>query len=310
MPIEYRPYQERTIDTQYRNLLLRILAEGEDMMPQQEEEARGIEGHLMEFSLANGFPIITERDITHPSKEGADIKFSVFNQGLGELFAFLHGARTQTQLSMFGCYWWKRWLNEKKCSKRGLETGDNGPGSYGAAWTAFPTSEGVPFNQIQHLIEQINEEPQLRTHYLSPWVPQYVGRGKGKVQKVVVAPCHGWVHVKINPRTRGLKLVHKQRSCDAPVGLVANLVQYAALAMMIAQVTGYRAEKLVYFVSDGHIYKSQTESVLKLLGTLPKRFPTVTLDPTVKNILDFRQEHFTVTDYEPQLPATVIPTPE
>jgi thymidylate synthase len=305
MPVQYKPYQERKVDTQYRDLLSSILTEGETMMPQQEEEAIQLIGHKLVFDLDNGFPLITERDLI----SGKKAERTVFNQSLGELFGFLHGARTQQQLESLGCFWWDRWVTPEKCTKRGLEAGDLGPGSYGAAWTAFPTSEGTPFNQVQHMIEQIKELPHLRTHYLTPWIPQYIGRGKGKTQKVVVAPCHGWVHVSINTYTRNLILTHVQRSCDTPVGLVCNLVEYAALAMMIAQVTGYHAKRLVYFIDDGHIYKNQLDDVQDLLATEPQRLPTVTIDPDVKDILDFRQEHFTVSDYHPQLPPRRIWTP-
>lgn len=239
------------------------------------------------------------------SKDGIH---SIFYQALGELFAFLHGAHTQKELESFGCLWWKRWVTEEKCLKRGLELGDLGPGSYGPAWTAFPTAEGGSFNQITHLIEQIRELPHLRTHYVSPWIPQYIGRGKGKQQKVVVAPCHGYFHVLID-RDKRLTLMHFQRSADVPVGLVANLIQYAALTLMIAQTTGCIAHELVYCISDAHMFAMQIDDVKEMLSTRPMSLPTVTIDPEVTSLLDFRQHHFHISDYHPQLPSRIIRTP-
>lgn len=311
MSVAYRPYHDRVPDSQYRQLLHRIKQKGEDVMPQQGEGSRMVLAHQWHFPLANGFPIITERDLVSPQPKGGR---SIFEMAIAELRAFLHGARTQEELTAHGCPWWKRWLTAEKCAKRGLAPGDNGPGSYGAAWRAFPTSEGEPFDQITHIIEQLNQEPHLRTHFVSPWIPQYIGRGKKadgtvKIQKVVVAPCHGWLHIITNPERGTLSLHHFQRSGDMPVGVAGNIIQYAALTLMLAQVTGYRAKELAYTISDAHVYDRQWWDVDDLLVTRPQRFPTVTLDPNIKDLFEFRPEHFTVTDYAPQLPPRFIWTP-
>ena len=84
----------------------------------------------------------------------------------------------------------------RKCAKRGLEPGDIGPGSYGAAFTHFPTAEdptydaakGVGgFDQIAEIIKQIKERPELKAHFISPWIPQYTIRnhdGGGSLPRV------------------------------------------------------------------------------------------------------------------------------
>ncbi|SRR6266498_1327428 len=311
MTVQYKPFEERTPDTQYRDLLRKIKYGGEDVMPQQEEGARMIVGHQWRFPFANGFPIITERDLVNPQPGS---KRSIFQMAISELVAFLNGARTQDQLTAFGCPWWKRWLTKEKCEKRGLVPGDNGPGSYGAAWRAFPTAEGELFDQITHLVEQTQQLPHLRTHFLTPWVPQYVGRGKKadgtpKVQKVVVAPCHGWVHILLNPEKKTLVLHHFQRSGDVPVGVAGNLIQYAALALVWAQILGYIAKELVYTLSDAHVYDQQWRDVDDMLNTAPQQFPEVTLNPRVVSIFDFKPEDFTITEYHPQLPPRSIWTP-
>ncbi|MBI3956890.1 MAG: thymidylate synthase [Candidatus Kerfeldbacteria bacterium] len=301
----YWPFNDRRPDRQYRDLLSRILLEGRRVQTQQNEPALRVIGHQMRFDLANGFPIVTERDLVS-APEG---KQSQFAMAIAELCAFLNGAQTLTQMQAFGCGWWKPWVTAEKCARRGLEPGDLGPGSYGAAFRRFPTAEGEPFDQMTHLVEQIRELPHLRTHVISPWIPQYIGRGKGKTQKVVVAPCHGWVHVFVDEEQETLSLHHFQRSADAPVGLVFNLIQYAALTLMLAQVTGYRAEELVFTLSDAHIYRDQRQDVEEMLETTPRRFPTVTLDPSVSDLFAFRPQHFTVSDYEPSLERRMIWTP-
>ena len=187
---------KRTPDDQYLKLLRSILDKGVRTPSQQGVDTLTLMAPgPMRFRLDNGFPIINERNMS--PKESERLPVTVWQQDIGEICAFINGIHTQEGLEKFGCYWWKSWVTPKKCAKRGLETGDLGPGSYGAAFHDFPTADGGVFNQFKHLVEQIIEEPQLRTHFVSPWIPQYIGRGKGKQQKVVVAPCHGWIHIRI-----------------------------------------------------------------------------------------------------------------
>lgn len=301
--MHYKSFESRTPDFQYSELLKRIVQVGETVDTQQDEPAKMIFGAQMRFELSNGFPIVTVRDLS-----------PYIYKGFGEILAFINGARTTSELESFGCNWWSRWATSDKCTKRGLATGDLGPGSYGPAFTAFPsildTDDGTigfyGFNQWQNLIEQIKELPHLRTHFISPWIPQYIARGEGKKQQVVVAPCHGWVHVRIVDNR--LNLHHFQRSADLPVGVAFNLAQYALIQLMLSQVLGYEPGEYVYSMSDVHIYQSQFEAVKILLEREPTAFPTVTLDSTVKDFFEFRPNHIKIGDYNPH-PKMTIPTP-
>lgn len=297
-----KPYEERTVDTQYRDLLRTILETGRDVHPIQGEKTRMIMGHQMRFDMRNGFPLITERDMSGPFLRAA----------LGEHIAFLNGARTQEQLEAFGCKFWDRWVTKQRTAIFNLPEGDLGDGSYGAAWTHFPTKDEGDFNQIEHFMKQIKERPYLRTHLITPWIPQYVVQYEGRTRKVVVAPCHGWIHVLCFPETKELAIHHFQRSADAPVGLAFNMVQYAAFGMMVGKLIGYEMVEYVHTTSDTHIYESQFDKVRELLEREPRRFPTMTLSPeadAIESITDFRPEHFILgNDYEPH-PKMLIPTP-
>lgn len=293
-----KPFEQRTPDTQYRDILQRIMTEGREVNPIHGEKAKMLVGVQLRYPLENGFPVITERALSGKLFEGA----------LAEHVAFLHGARTQEALSSFGCNWWKRWVTKERCDIFGLPEGDLGDGSYGAAWAAFPTKEGVPFNQIEHVIKQLKERPFLRTHFVSPWIPQYTLQHSELVRKVVVAPCHGWIHILAFPETKELVIHHFQRSADFPVGVPFNIIQYAAFGMMVGHLIGYTMKELVHTFSDAHIYESQYAHVEELLTREPRRLPTVTLDTTINSIFDFTPQHFTLSDYDPH-PAMVIPTP-
>ncbi|MEK7541471.1 MAG: thymidylate synthase [Patescibacteria group bacterium] len=301
-----KPYGERAPDAQYHNLLRKIFEEGVEVRPIHGEKARMLVGQQLRYSLANGFPVITERDLS-----GA-----MFTGALAEHIAFLNGARTQKELEAFGCKWWKPWVTKEKCGIFGLPEGDLGDGSYGAAWANFPTKERVwwkpwrtrSFNQIENLIRQIKERPYLRTHFVSPWIPQYALQHSQLTRKVVVAPCHGWIHVLAFPETKELSIHHFQRSADFPVGVPFNIIQYAAFGMMLGHILGYALKEVVYTFSDAHIYESQYEKVKELLTREPCRLPTVTLASPPDDVFAFRPEHFTLSDYKPH-PKMFIPTP-
>jgi thymidylate synthase len=299
-----KPYAERTPDTQYRDLLQRILNEGVRTNTQLDTDALTLMGPgSMHFKLENGFPMITERNMA--PKESETFKVTVWKQAVAEILAFINGARTLKQLEEFGCSWWAPWGTEKKCSKRGLETGDLGPGSYGAAFHDFPTADGGTYNQFKNIIEQIKEFPHLRTHFITPWIPQYTIRGEGKQQKVVVAPCHGWIHLRVLDNKLTLHMI--QRSGDVPIGVPSNMVQYAALTMAIAQATGTIPYEYIHTISDAHIYVDQVEAVKTMLAREPKPFPTMKINPNKKDLFEFRKEDFELSDYNPHPGIKAIP---
>lgn len=293
----------KTPDTQYRSLLKEILDKGERRETQQGVDTISLIGATpMRFKLANGFPMITERDIAPVYKSG---KPSVWQQAIGEMTGFINGARTQKELEKFGCYWWRFWVTKEKCEKRGLVEGDLGPGSYGAAFHDFPTSEGETFNQFATILQQMREKPHLKTHFITPWIPQYTARVKGRTQKVVVCPCHGWLHLHIFGKQLTVHMF--QRSGDVPVGVPSNMVQYAALTMMIAQVLDLEPYEYVHTISDAHIFVDQIPVVEEMLTREPLPFPTMKLNPKVKDLFAFRYTDFTLEDYHPHSAIKKIP---
>ena len=101
-------------------------------------------------------------------------------KAIGELCAFINGARTLEQLAEFGCDWWDAWASEEKCASRGLRPGDLGPGSYGHAFRHFTTDldgedDDEGFDQFAHLVTKLRDLPEDRTALISPWIPRPTG---------------------------------------------------------------------------------------------------------------------------------------
>lgn len=294
----------KTPDTQYRERMQLILEHGTRVKSQTGTDTISyVAPPPMRFKLANGFPMITERNMAPKTSDRLPV--TIWQQAIGEIIAFINGARTQEALESFGVSWWSSWVTPEKCHKRGLETGDLGPGSYGAAFHDFPTAEGAPYNQFHNIVEQIRELPHLKTHFITPWIPQYTIRGQGKQQKVVVCPCHGWIHILIQDGKLTLHMF--QRSGDLPIGVPSNMVQYAALTMMIAQATGYEAYEYIHSISDAHIYVDQVEAVKTMLEREPRVFPDMKLTNPTTDIFAFRKEDFELSNYQPHPGIKAIP---
>ncbi|MEX0652215.1 MAG: thymidylate synthase [Candidatus Paceibacterota bacterium] len=284
----YLPYKERTLDHQYADRLRYILTHGIAVKDTpQDVGALTCFGELtpMVFDVENGAPLITERNV------------SFWRKPIGEILAFINGVRdTKTLREEYGVAWWEEWATEKKCAKIGVPTGDLGPGSYGAGFHDFPMPNGKTFNQLSHIVTQLRNPRlhQRRTLIVNPWIPFY--NGWGGIQKAVVSPCHGWLHFRVI--NGGLFMRMDQRSADMPIGVPANMIQYFALLLAVAQVSGLKPTRFCHSFSDAHIYENQREEVEALLERNPFCFPTLTIDPEVKELSDFRPHHFELSEYE------------
>src|SRR4051812_43261060 len=112
----YLPFDERRPSREYHYLLDAIRHGGTRVTTKQGEDALAIAGHAMRFDLRHGAAVITERSIK-----------GFVGKAIGELCAFINGARTLDELAEFGWDWWAPWASEEKCRSRGLEPGDLGP---------------------------------------------------------------------------------------------------------------------------------------------------------------------------------------
>jgi thymidylate synthase len=296
----YLPAAERRPSTAYRDMLQAILDDGVRVETKQGEDAYALAGHAMRFPLAHGAAIITERSIR-----------GFVNKAIGELCAFINGARTLDQLREFGCDWWDAWATEEKCASRGLETGDLGPGSYGHAFRNFTTDldgDDPGFDQLPHLIQKLKDLPNDRTALMSPWIPNANHREAGVKSRNTIAPCHGWIHALVFGDK--LHLVHNQRSGDTPIGVPSNMAQYTALGLMIEQLTGYELVEYVHWIQYAHIYANQLDAVREMLAREPRPLPTLQLTEAgraITDIHDFRAEHFELLDYDPHPAIRGIP---
>ena len=88
-----------------------------------------------------------------------------------------------------------------------------------------------------------------------------------------------------------------QRSQDVLTANNWNVVQYAALVMMMAQVTGFKPGELVHVIADAHIYDRHVDIIKELIQRPTYPAPKVTLNPEIKDFYQFTPDDFLVEDY-------------
>ena len=88
-----------------------------------------------------------------------------------------------------------------------------------------------------------------------------------------------------------------QRSNDMAVANNWNVMQYAVLIMMFAQVTGFKPGELVHVIADAHIYDRHIPAVKQMLENPEYPAPKLIINPDVKDFYDFKVEDFVLEDY-------------
>jgi thymidylate synthase len=114
---------------------------------------------------------------------------------------------------------------------------------------------------------------------------------------MALPPCHAFFQFYVANGTLSCQLY--QRSADVFLGVPFNIASYAALTLMLAQVTGLEPGDFVHTLGDAHLYLNHLEQAELQLSRDPRPLPVLRLDPAVASVFDFRYEHFELVGYEP-----------
>lgn len=104
--------------------------------------------------------------------------------------------------------------------------------------------------------------------------------------------------VTFNVTGNKLNAILNQRSQDVLVANNWNVVQYAVLVHMMAQVSGLVPGELVHVIADAHIYDRHEPIVEELIARPTFAAPRFSLNPEIKNFYDFTLDDFVVEDYQ------------
>jgi len=165
----------------------------------------------------------------------------------------------------------------------------------GSIGKAYGYQLGVPhrykegeFDQVDRLLFDLKENPYSRRMLTNLYV-------HSDLADMHLYPCaYGTTWNVTGDR---LNLVLNQRSQDVLAAGNWNVVQYAALLMMIAQVSGFKPGVLLHVIADAHIYDRHIPIVRELIARPTYPAPKVTLNPEVKDFYAFTPDDFLVEDY-------------
>ena len=105
------------------------------------------------------------------------------------------------------------------------------------------------------------------------------------LSEMALYPCAYSMTFNVTGKT--LNAVLNQRSQDMLTANGWNVMQYAALLHMLAQVSGLEAGELVHVIADAHIYDRHVPIVEEIIARRPYEAPKLWLDPAVTDFYDF-----------------------
>jgi thymidylate synthase len=250
---------------QYLDLLDHVLKTGTEKKDRTGTGTISVFGYQMRFNLEDGFPLLTTKKLHLKSI-------------IHELLWFIAGDTNIRYLKENGVKIWDEWADKE---------GNLGP-IYGYQWRSWPADGGKKTDQLLNVVRSIKETPDSRRLIVSAW-------NVGEIDKMALPPCHVMFQFYVADGKLSCQLY--QRSADIFIGVPFNIASYALLTMMIAQVTGLKPGDFIHTLGDAHIYLNHTEQVKLQLTREPYPSPRMIINPEVKDILKFRFDDFTLTDY-------------
>lgn len=222
-------------DMQYKELVKRILTEGEERQDRTGTGTLSVFGGQMKFDLRERFPLV-------------QCKETRYKVAFLEMLFFLRGEGDTKYLNENGCKLWDAWADEN---------GNLGP-VYGVNWRRwkqwYAVGDYYTYNDIDQVTEAIQGillNPYGRRHIVTAW-------NVGELNKMALPPCH-WAHQLYATNDGYLDMMVMQRSWDVGLGASFNIAQYALLLHLYARATGRKPRYLHFSYGDAHLYKDHIE---------------------------------------------------
>lgn len=228
-------------DAQYRELVKRILIEGEERHDRTGTGTISVFGGHMKFDLRERFPLV-------------QCKETRYKVAFLEMLWFLRGESNTKYLNNNGCKLWDAWAD--KNGNLGPVYGVNWRGWEKFDWTSgYARSERI--DQVIGMIEGIKNNPSGRRHIVSAW-------NVGELDEMALPPCH-WAHQLYAANDCYLDMQVNQRSWDIGLGCPFNIAQYALLLHLYSRATGRKPRYLHFSYGDAHLYNDHIEQMKEVI---------------------------------------------
>ena len=116
------------------------------------------------------------------------------------------------------------------------------------------------------------------------------------LSEMALYPCA--YSMTFNVTGNRLNAILNQRSQDMLAANNWNVVQYAVLTMMMAQVSGLKPGEFIHVIADAHIYDRHVPAIEQIIANEPKHAPKFVIDPAVDDFYRFTRDSFRVEGYE------------
>ena len=221
-------------------------------------------GIVNEYDLSEELPILT-------------IRRTAFKSCLDELLWIWQ--KKSNNIHDLKSHIWDSWADET--------------GSIGKAYgyqlgkkSIYPEGE---FDQVDRVLFDLKHNPQSRRILTNIYNFE-------DLHEMGLYPCAYSMTFNVTGDT--LNGILNQRSNDMLTANNWNVVQYALLLHMFAQVSGLKAGKLMHVIADAHIYDRHVPLVEKVLANEPKKAPKLWINPEVKDFYQFALDDFKLEGYE------------
>ena len=237
------------------------------------EEANyfSIVGVQNKYDVGKEFPMITLRNNTKTYKNAIDEILWIWQ-------------KKSNKISELHSHIWDQWANEE--------------GTIGKAYGyqlgkkyEFNTKEGIKvMDQVDYVLYLLKHDQSSRRIMTNLFNHE-------ELKDMELEPCAYGTQWLV--KEGKLHLILNQRSQDMLTANGWNLMQYAALQYMFAQVSGLEVGTLTHNIGDCHIYDRHIPLVEKLLEAEPMNVtPKLVIKNPTKDFYEFKVEDFEVEGYD------------
>jgi thymidylate synthase len=252
---------------QYLGLLRHVREHGNVKEDRTGTGTLSVFGWQMRFDLAEGFPLVTTKQLHLRSI-------------IHELLWFLSGDSNIRYLKENGVSIWDEWADEE---------GDLGP-VYGVQWRSWATPEGVAIDQIRDVVAGLRSNPDSRRLIVCSW-------NVADIPKMALPPCHCLFQFYVAGGRLSCQLY--QRSADIFLGVPFNIASYALLTHMVAEQTDLEPGEFIWTGGDCHLYRNHLRQADEQLSRQPRPLPRLEIRRRPPSIFEYRFEDFAILDYDP-----------
>ena len=222
-------------------------------------------------------------------------KFGIVNRyNLQEEFPILTIRRTYVKSAMDELLWiWQKKSNDVHLLKSHVwDSWADESGSIGKAYgyqlgVKHKYKEGM-FDQVDRVLFDLKNNPQSRRIMTNIY-------NHHDLSEMGLYPCAYSMTFNVSGNT--LNAILNQRSQDMLTANNWNVVQYAILVYMMAQVSGLVPGELVHVIADAHIYDRHIPIVEEILAQEQHPAPKFTLNPEIKDFYAFTTDDIKLENY-------------